>query len=759
MSGGGAPPPTPAAALPSPKNGLVESNLASVSTEAAITALGQHDQLFHRQVLQLRHQQAAQQQLLQQQFQMQRQLLLDSQEKAMKSHLLEYLDQHRRLEESVAPKKIEKSDVKSRLQEFVLQKKQRESLSNTSQEEMGEVPEAEATDAEVSLLLNSTSYFKALPRISPVQEDETAPRKLSHSNHSPRSCRSLASPWGEVGPGSLGSSSSSLLEDSPRLLPSAYTPSPPRLPRLRPVSSMQYGRTQSAPLPLAHPGLLAPPEVRQGKTSPELDSGAGGSLVKQQIRQSVLSRHHRAQHQPLDPMLAMAELSQMQVGRAPEEAQTKVRHSSTESGGRGRPKPISRTRSSPLVTLGTSISPTGSPGRGRTGVAWDPAMLQHACLCGDGGAHPESPHRLERVLARLAETGLLARCDLVRRVATAEELASCHDEDHVQRLLGGGPGSGLSRLPCGGWGVDTDTVWNDAHTPTAAALAAGSVIDLVHRVAAGSLRNGLGLIRPPGHHAERALALGFCFFNNVAVAARQYRRLFDRRILILDWDIHHGNGTQQEFYNDPEVMYISIHRHDGGNFFPGTGAPEETGAGLGVGTNANIAWSASDNPLADAEYLAAMRAIVLPLIKAFRPSMILVSAGFDAAPGHAPTLGGYNVSPACFGSLTSSLLNQADGKVVLALEGGYTGPGVAESVLHCLRALLGEPCPRDAGLTREELERPPTASAIRDLRATLHHLLQFWPSLAASSPWVSCSHLNYLDHQPMDMQGLNNLRV
>merc|ERR550517_436925 len=196
-------------------------------------------------------------------------------------------------------------------------------------------------------------------------------------------------------------------------------------------------------------------------------------------------------------MLAMAELSQMQVGRAPEEAQTKVRHSSTESGGRGRPKPISRTRSSPLVTLGTSISPTGSPGRGRTGVAWDPAMLRHACLCGDGGAHPESPGRLERVLARLAETGLLARCDLVRRVATAEELASCHDEDHVQRLLGGGPGSGLSRLPCGGLGVDTDTVWNDVHTPTAAALAAGSVIDLVHgRLSSRSHWGGEGTREP-----------------------------------------------------------------------------------------------------------------------------------------------------------------------------------------------------------------------------------------------------------------------
>lgn len=292
-------------------------------------------------MLQLRHQQAAQQQLLQQQFQVQRQLLLDSQERAMKSHLLEYLEQHRRLEETVVTKKSEKSEVKSRLQEFVLQKKQRESQSSLAgPEEM--VQETEATDAEVSLLLNSNSYFKALPRISPVQEDETAPAPAFP--HSPRSCRSLASPWGgEVGPASLGSSSSSLLgSDSPRPLPTTYTPSPPRLPRLRPVSSMQYGRTQSAPLPLAHPGLLAPPEVRQGKTSPELEAG---SLVKQQIRQSVLSRHHRTQHQPLDPMLAMAELSQMQLGGKAAEGEVKVRHSSTESGaGRNRPRPICRTR-------------------------------------------------------------------------------------------------------------------------------------------------------------------------------------------------------------------------------------------------------------------------------------------------------------------------------------------------------------------------------------------------------------------------------
>jgi len=442
--------------------------------------------------------------------------------------------------------------------------------------------ESESTDAEVSsLLASNSSFFKALPRISPVQEDETQP--VTHFQYSPRSSRSIASPFGELA-GSLGSSSSSLLEDGRALLtaPTPYNPSPPRHGKLRPV-----GRTQSAPLPLAHPSLLAPPEVRQGKTSPELEAH---NIVKQQIRHSVLNRHHRVAvpgetFKSLDPMLAIAELSQMQHKCLPGDDPSvmgKVRHSSTENITRGRPRPISRTRSSPLVSLGTSISPTGSVSSKKTGVAWDPVMMKHMCLCGDEVCHPESPGRIERILARLAETGILNRCELIRRRATMEELKSCHSDQHVQLygvspLLRSSGGLGISRLPCGGWGVDTDTVWNDIHTPTAAKIAAGCVIELVNKVGAGTLNNGLGIVRPPGHHSEHNQALGFCFFNNVAIAARQYRRLFNKRVVIFDWDIHHGNGTQQEFYSDPEVMYISIHRHDGGNFFPGTGAPEETG--------------------------------------------------------------------------------------------------------------------------------------------------------------------------------------
>ena len=263
---------------------------------------------------------------------------MENQEKAMRTHLLEYLDQHRRLEEAVAgrhtggevEKTTKKSDVKHKLQEFVLQKKQREIINN-SNNNIGSLPlagdelsnfketaiessmqhsESESTDAEVSsLLLSNTSFFKALPRISPVQEDETQP--ISHFQYSPRSSQSIGSPFGDLA-GSLGSSSSSLLEDGRGFLaaPTLYNPSPPRHGKLRPV-----GRTQSAPLPLAHPSLLAPPEVRQGKTSPELEAH---NIVKQQIRHSVLNRHHRIAvpgetFKSLDPMLAIAELSQMQV--------------------------------------------------------------------------------------------------------------------------------------------------------------------------------------------------------------------------------------------------------------------------------------------------------------------------------------------------------------------------------------------------------------------------------------------------------------
>lgn len=227
-------------------------------------------------------------------------------------------------------------------------------------------------------------------------------------------------------------------------------------------------------------------------------------------------------------------------------------------------------------------------------------------------------------------------------------------------------------LPCGGIGVDSDTTWNELHTTSAARTAAGCVTELTLKVAGGEVKNGFAIVRPPGHHAEYQQAMGFCFFNSIAIAVKQIMARMDlERILIVDWDVHHGNGIQQIFYEDSHVLYISLHRHDEGNFFPGTGDPAECGSEDGVGFNVNISWSGGLNPaLGDAEYLAAFRSIVMPIAKDFDPELVMVACGFDGASGHPAPLGGYKLSPQIFGWMTQQVMSLARGKVVLALEGG-----------------------------------------------------------------------------------------
>lgn len=338
------------------------------------------------------------------------------------------------------------------------------------------------------------------------------------------------------------------------------------------------------------------------------------------------------------------------------------------------PGPLQLTTSSSASAIPLRlVHQTGKP---TTGLAFDSLMLKHTCVCGDNAAHPEHSGRLQSIWARLMETGLAARCDKLRsRKATQEELQSVHSEAHsllfgtnqINRQKMDASGVSFVRLGCGGVGVDLDTTWNEHHTAAAARMAAGCVIDLSYKAAKGEIRNGFAVVRPPGHHAEPNAAMGFCFFNSIAIAAKLLRQRLAseiQRVLVVDWDVHHGNGTQQVFYDDPSVLYLSIHRHDDGNFFPGTGGPTECGAGPGLGFNVNIAWSGGLNPpLGDAEYLAAFRTIVMPIARDFQPDIVLVSAGFDAALGHPAPLGGYMVSPACFGYLTRELMKLADGKV------------------------------------------------------------------------------------------------
>ncbi|XKL65443.1 hypothetical protein PGB90_008863 [Kerria lacca] len=431
-------------------------------------------------------------------------------------------------------------------------------------------------------------------------------------------------------------------------------------------------------------------------------------------------------------------------------------------------RPLARAFSSPLVALNTE---TGAPitpvlttpvihympsvkmSGITTALAFDSLMLKHACICGNNSSHPEHGGRLQSVWARLVETGLVQRCDRVRsRKATLEELQICHTEAHTL-LFGTNPlnrqkidANKLSelslksfvRLPCGGIGVDSDTTWNELHTAPAARMAVGCVTDLAFKAVSGDIRNGFAVVRPPGHHAEANQAMGFCFFNSIAVAAKLLQQKLDiRRILIIDWDVHHGNGTQQMFYEDRRILYLSIHRHDDGNFFPGTGASIECGSGSGLGFNINVAWTGGLNPpMADAEYLAAFRTIVMPIARDYVPDIILVSAGFDAAFGHPPPLGGYKVSPACFGFMTQQLTQLADGKVILSLEGGYDLPAICDCSEECVRALLdGNSSP----VSEEELRRQPCQNAIDTLQKTIAIQLQHWPVLKKLAHTVGLS--------------------
>uniref|UniRef100_A0AAQ6AD85 Histone deacetylase n=1 Tax=Amphiprion ocellaris TaxID=80972 RepID=A0AAQ6AD85_AMPOC len=284
-------------------------------------------------------------------------------------------------------------------------------------------------------------------------------------------------------------------------------------------------------------------------------------------------------------------------------------------------------------------------------------------------------------------------------------------------------------LPCGGIGVDSDTVWNEMHSSAAVRMAVGSVIELAFRVAAGELKNGFAVVRPPGHHAEESTAMGFCFFNSVAITAKLLQqKLGVGKILIVDWDIHHGNGTQQAFYSDPNVLYISLHRYDDGNFFPGSGAPEEVGSGAGVGFNVNIAWTGGvEPPMGDVEYLTAFRSVVMPIAQQFSPDVVLVSAGFDAVEGHQSPLGGYNVSAKCFGQLSQLLMGLAGGRVVMALEGGHDLTAICDASEACVAALLGDPeqpCPKACASLERVIEiQSKHWSCLQSLSQTSGHSL------------------------------------
>uniref|UniRef100_A0A8C4QZW1 Histone deacetylase n=1 Tax=Eptatretus burgeri TaxID=7764 RepID=A0A8C4QZW1_EPTBU len=403
-------------------------------------------------------------------------------------------------------------------------------------------------------------------------------------------------------------------------------------------------------------------------------------------------------------------------------------------------RPLIRTRSSPAYACLPQPEPARQH-RFTTGLVYDTQMQKHQCSCGDNTSHPEHAGRIQSIWSRLQETGLVAKCERVRpRKASLEEVQLVHLEQYVllygtstlgqhrldKKLLGSLPQKALVMLPCGGLGVDSDTIWNEPHSGSAARLAVGCVLELAVKVATGELKNGFAVVRPPGHHAEESLAMGFCIFNSVAIAARLLqKKLHLKKILIVDWDVHHGNGTQQAFYDDASVLYISLHRYDDGNFFPGSGAPDEVGSGAGMGFTVNVAWTGGlDPPMADAEYLAAFRTVVMPVANEFGPDVVFVSAGFDAGEGHPPQLGGYSVSAKCFGHLTRRLMTLAEGRLIMALEGGHDLTAICDASEACVTALLGEPL---EPISPAELQRRPHSHAVASLEKVIAMQSRYWP--------------------------------
>ena len=315
----------------------------------------------------------------------------------------------------------------------------------------------------------------------------------------------------------------------------------------------------------------------------------------------------------------------------------------------------------------------------RTGWVWDDRFCRH--LTGEG--HPERPERLRAIDAEIRRRGLWDR--IVRlpiEPAGREPVAAIHDPayiDRVQRACAEG-------RPF----IDTADSPICRESYDAALLAVGGILSACDAVMAGTTNNAFCAVRPPGHHAEHALSMGFCLFNNVAVAARylQYRHGIGR-VLILDWDVHHGNGTQHSFEDDPSVFFCSIHEHPD-HLYPGTGLPQERGGGPGLGTTLNLAMPPGAT---DDDYRDALGARFVPAARAFGPEFILVSAGFDAH--ERDSIASIDLSDAAFTWMGGMILDLAAelcaGRLIAILEGGYDLPALSTNVVNLVEQMLSAP--------------------------------------------------------------------
>lgn len=312
--------------------------------------------------------------------------------------------------------------------------------------------------------------------------------------------------------------------------------------------------------------------------------------------------------------------------------------------------------------------------KNHTAIVYDPVFLAH-----DTGNHPENYRRLEVIIEALEKTPFRDRLIWVKPVpATPTQVEMVHSVGYVRFLE--------EAILSGSHYLDADTVV--CHDSWDAALtAAGAVITAVKGVSEGLYRNAFCAVRPPGHHAEVSKAMGFCLFNNVAIGAKYARTVLHmKKVAIIDFDVHHGNGTQNVFYADPSVFYVSLHLYP---HYPGTGAETETGSGNAAGFNLNLPMSSG---MGDEEYLKRMDEVIIPALSQFAPDLILVSAGFDAH--REDPLGGAAVTEIGFAEMTRRIVELAHklghDRVVSVLEGGYNLDALARSATAHVAELVGK---------------------------------------------------------------------
>ncbi|MBW0460969.1 hypothetical protein O181_000684 [Austropuccinia psidii MF-1] len=344
----------------------------------------------------------------------------------------------------------------------------------------------------------------------------------------------------------------------------------------------------------------------------------------------------------------------------------------------------------------------------RTGICHSQQMLKHWKPDNefnlekdqdDENEEPERPSRIARIMAQVSKEKLTAYLEHVKvRKATKEEIMLVHSEGHWDRIAETAT-MPLQDLKDRAAYYSRLSLYVNADTFDCARLSCGGVIEMCRAVVEGRIKNGFAVVRPPGHHSEPEDPCGFCVFNNVAITAKWVLTVYPekiKKILVVDWDVHHGNGTQRSFYYDANVLYISIHRFLENNrtsyFYPGSdwGGSTRVGEGAGRGFNVNIPWP--EGGMGDPDYIYTFQRLVMPIAMEFNPDFVIVSAGFDAA--KFDPLGECDVTPEGFAHMTYMLSSLANGNLVLALEGGYHLEAIALSATECIKVLMGEAPPK-----------------------------------------------------------------